>query len=126
MWSIFFCSFRLGQAGNIQQARYKNNMTSIVEMCVKHQQSARLPQRDVPVFCGDPPAFRSFMKAFEHVMDTKTDNNVDKVFFLEQFKRGEPCYLLKSCGFKHPGRGFRQQCTDWKTTLETLLELLQL
>ena len=40
-------------------------------MLVKHQQSACLPQRDVPVFFGDPLEFRSFMKASEHVVDSK-------------------------------------------------------
>lgn len=82
--------------------------TSITEMLVKHQQSAHLPQGDVTVFCGDPLEFRSFMKAFEHVMDSKTDNNVDKLFLLEQFTRGEPHDLVKSCQHVYSGRGYRE------------------
>lgn len=82
--------------------------TNITEMLVKNQQSAHLPQRDVPVFYGDPLEFRSFMKAFEHVVDSKTDNNVDKLFFLEQYTRGEPHDLVKSCQHMHPGRGYRE------------------
>lgn len=42
--------------------------TAITEMLVKQLLPACLPQRDVPVFCGDPPDFRSFLMAFQHIV----------------------------------------------------------
>ena len=39
--------------------------TDITEMLVKNQNLARLTQQDIPVFCGDPLDFRSYVKAFE-------------------------------------------------------------
>ena len=78
----------------------------ITEMLVKHQLLARLPQRDVPVFCGDPLDFRSFLKAFEHTVDSKADNSADKMYFLEQYTRGEPRDLVKSCQHMPPDRGY--------------------
>lgn len=82
--------------------------THITEMLVKHQQLACLPQRDVPVFCGDPLDFRSFLKAFEHTVDSKTDNSADKLYFLEQYTRGEPQDLVKSCHHMPPDCGYQE------------------
>lgn len=80
--------------------------TDITEMLVKQQLLARLPQRDIPVFCGDPLDFRSFLKAFEHIVDSKADNSADKLYFLEQYMRGEPHDLVKSCQLMPPDRGY--------------------
>lgn len=32
---------------------------------------------DIPVYCGDPLDFRLFLKAFEHTVDSRTDNSTD-------------------------------------------------
>lgn len=47
--------------------------------------SNQLSKRDVPLFTGEPIEFKTFLKAFEHVVDSKIDNNLNKLYFLEQY-----------------------------------------
>ncbi|KAL6470524.1 hypothetical protein MHYP_G00216430 [Metynnis hypsauchen] len=80
--------------------------TDITEVLAKNQQLLRLPQRDVPVFHGDPLEFRSFIKAFKHAIDARADSSADKLYFLEQYTRGEPKELVKSCQHMPEERGY--------------------
>ena len=73
--------------------RLIQRQTDIAEMLVKYQECSR----DVPVFSGEPLEFISFMRAFNHVIDARADSSADKLFFLEQYTRGEPQDRVKSC-----------------------------
>lgn len=54
--------------------RVMKRQTDITELLVRNQQLSRLPQRDIPLFHGDPLEFRSFLKAFDHAIDSRTDS----------------------------------------------------
>nr|XP_055033829.1 uncharacterized protein LOC129422128 [Misgurnus anguillicaudatus] len=88
--------------------RVMQRQTDITAMLVKNQQMSCLPQRDVPLFHGDPLEFRSFMKAFKHAVDSKADSSADKLYFLEQYTRGEPRDLVKSCQHMPDDRGYTE------------------
>lgn len=60
----------------------------ITEMLVKQQNMSLLPHKDIPVFKGDPLTYRSFIRAFEHAVDIKTDSYQDKLYYLEQYTGG--------------------------------------
>ncbi|KAL2099387.1 hypothetical protein ACEWY4_005867 [Coilia grayii] len=75
-------------------------------MLAKNQQLFRLPRRDVPVFQGDPLEYRSFMRAFLHTIDSRTDSDADKLYFLDQYTRGEPRDLVRSCQHMPEQRGY--------------------
>ena len=57
----------------------------ITELLVKQQQLSQLPTKDIPVFKGDALQYKSFIRAFEHAIDLKTDNDQDKLYFLEVY-----------------------------------------
>lgn len=80
--------------------------TDITEMLVRNQGLACLPARDVPLFHGDPLEFRSFTRAFENAIASRTESNADKLYFLEQYTRGEPRELVKSCQHMPDNRGY--------------------
>lgn len=88
--------------------RVMKRQTDITELLVKDQWLSCLPQRDIPLFHGDPLEFRSFIKAFDHAIDSRTDNDADKLYFLEQYTRGEPRDLVKSCQHMPASRGYDQ------------------
>ncbi len=91
---------------NLFQIMKRQN--EITLMMVKQQNLSRLPQRDVPVFLGDPLNFRSFMRAFDNAIDSKTENAKDKLFYLEQYTSGEPQDLVKSCGHMSAESGYKE------------------
>lgn len=69
---------------------------AITELLVKQQQLTQLPIKDIPVFKGDALQYKAFIRAFEHAVEQKTDNDQDKLYFLEQFTAGEPQELIRS------------------------------
>ncbi|KAL3984108.1 MFS transporter (organic cation transporter) [Sarotherodon galilaeus] len=52
-----------------------------------------LPAIEIPVFGGDRLHFRSFLKASEQGIETKTDNIQDRLYYLEQFTTRQPRIL---------------------------------
>ncbi|XP_028317687.1 uncharacterized protein LOC114472566 [Gouania willdenowi] len=91
----------IGHLLNVMQRQ-----NDITEFLVKQQRAFTLPILEVPVFRGDPLEFDFFMKAFEHGIEERTDNNRDRLRFLEQFTNGRPKVLVRSCSHMHPDRGY--------------------
>lgn len=61
---------------------------AITEILVKQQTRSYLPSKDIPVFKGDPLTYKSFIRAFEHAVDSKTDSYQDKLYYLERYPSG--------------------------------------
>lgn len=88
--------------------RVMQRQTDLTEMLAKNQQLTLLPQKDVPLFHGDPLEFRSFVRAFENAIVSRADSSADKLYFLEQYTRGEPRDLVKSCQHMPAERGYKE------------------
>lgn len=69
----------------------------IIALLVEQQQSNTMPQREIPVFDGNPLQYRTFIRAFEHEIEDKTQNYCDRLYFLEQYTQGQPKELVRSC-----------------------------
>lgn len=80
----------------------------ITEMLVTQQRLANLPQRKVPEFSGDPLEFLPFLRAFEHIIHSRTDNDEDRLYYLEQFTNGEPRELVRSCQHMSSQQGYSE------------------
>lgn len=78
----------------------------ITEMLVKQHRLSHWPQRDIPIFSGDPLEFIPFIRAFDHTIHDKTDS--DRLYYLEQFTRGEPRDLVRSCQHMNPQQGYSE------------------
>ncbi len=77
----------------------------ITAALVQQQRSLSLPARDIPVFGGNPLEYRAFIRAFEHGVEERA-NKADCLYFLEQFTRGQPRELVRSCQHMVPERGY--------------------
>ncbi|KAI2661518.1 Gag polyprotein [Labeo rohita] len=77
-------------------------------MLVQQQMSSNLPQRDMDIFAGDPLQFLSFIKAFEHHIEEKTSSYQDCLYFLEQYTKGQPKELVRSCLHMVPQQGYQK------------------
>jgi len=69
----------------------------ITASLVTQQHCSSLPQKDVKVFEGDPVEYRSFLQAFEHAIEAKTVCGKDRLYYLEQYTRGQCRELLRTC-----------------------------
>lgn len=77
----------------------------ITAALVQQQRSLSLPPRDIPIFDGDPLQYRAFIKAFEQGVEEKA-GQVDCLYYLEQFTRGQPRELVRSCQHMASERGY--------------------
>ncbi|XP_024123270.2 uncharacterized protein LOC112143483 [Oryzias melastigma] len=108
--------FRSNDSNTIEQLNVQSSPVSlcevmlkqndITEMLVKQQKQSQLPQRDVPVFSGDPLEFQPFIRAFDHTIHDKTDSDTDRLYYLELFTRGEPRDLVRSCQHMNSQHGY--------------------
>jgi len=80
----------------------QNEVTALLLLT---QNSQSLPRREIPTFTGDSLQFRSFISAFEHCVEAKTKPG-DCLYYLEQFTRGQPRDLVRSCQHMAPERGY--------------------
>lgn len=97
------------QSNNMEElCKVMQKQNDITELLVKQQQLSQLPSVDVPIFYGDPLHFRSFMRAFNHAIETRTENPADKLYYLEQYTRGEVRDLVRSCQHMQPHRGLQE------------------
>ncbi len=89
--------------GDILNLMHRQN--EITAALVHQHHSLTLPPRDIPVFEGDPFKFRAFVKAFEHGVEGKA-SKADCLFYLEQFTKGQPQELVRSCQHMDPESGY--------------------
>ena len=69
----------------------------ITALLVQMQMSQLLSRQEIPTYDGDPLQFNTFMKAFEHCVEAKTSCEGDCLYYLEQFTRGQPRDMVRSC-----------------------------
>lgn len=63
---------REARAFQRQQAALQVQQNRIVELLAMNQNKSRLPQPRVPVFDGNPIEYRSFIRAFENLIESRT------------------------------------------------------
>ena len=56
-----------------------------------------LPQRTIKEFTGDPLDYASFISSFEYTIERKVKDNKGRLYYLEQYTKGEPNRLVRSC-----------------------------
>lgn len=87
--------------GSSSGVHWRNNTTSLVQQ----QHLISLPARNIPLFDGDPLQYVSFMRAFEQGVEEKASKS-DCLYYLEQFTRGQPRELVRSCLYMTPELGY--------------------
>ena len=65
-----------------------------------------LPQPELVKFKGDPIQYMTFIRAFDARIVALTNNDTDKLYYLEQNLEGEPRDLISGCLFMQPADGY--------------------
>lgn len=74
----------------------------IVELLALNQNRSKLPQLSVPVFDGNPIGYRTFARANESLIESRTFSSTGRLYFLEQFMGGDVQELVRSCHLRAP------------------------
>ena len=110
---------RVSETSSHQQANSSNIPTrdhyamlqrqkELMDLMARQQDLSLLPKREVPVFDGDPLLYQSFINAFTHLIEDKTSNCQDRLYFLEQFTLGQARDLVRSCLHMNARQGYTE------------------
>ena len=83
-----------------QQNALQLQQNRIVELL--NQNRSKLPQLSVPVFDGNPIGYRTFARANESLIESRTFSSTGRLYFLEQFMAGDVQELVRSCHLRAP------------------------
>ena len=85
-----------------QQNALQLQQNRIVELLALNQNRSKLPQLSVPVFDGNPIGYRTFARANESLIESRTFSSTGRLYFLEQFMAGDVQELVRSCHLRAP------------------------
>ena len=91
-----------------QLTKILETQNELTKSLVKQQLLSTLPQGSIPIFDGQVLEYRSFIHTYEHMIESKTDNDRDRLQFLIQYTRGQAQKLVKSCEYMAPERGYQK------------------
>lgn len=79
---------------------------NVTEYIVKNHKASLLPELTIKRFKGEPLEYKSFIRSIEHGIESRTEDNRDRLQFLLQYTSGQPHELVKSCIHMSPSIGF--------------------
>ena len=83
----------------------------IVELLIQQQQQTlalTLPSPKVPIFHGNPIDFHTFIQAFEQFIESKTQNDSSRLYYLLQYTSGDVQDLMRSCLSMSPEEEYKE------------------
>ena len=85
-----------------------NDISILATAIINQQKRSTLPARERPKFSGDPLEYYSFCRAFEYTVERKTDDEMEKLHFLDECTVGEPNRLVKGYLSGDPSTAFKE------------------
>lgn len=70
------------------------------------QTSHLLPPREIPYFNGDHLLYRTFIRAFEHCVESNTSNDGYCLYFWDKYTSVQPRELVRCCQHMAPDKGY--------------------
>ncbi|KAK2561883.1 hypothetical protein P5673_015280 [Acropora cervicornis] len=89
-----------------QQNALQLQQTRIMEMLAINQNKGKLPQPRLPTFNGNPVEYRTFVQAFESLIESRTSSSTERLYYLEQYTTGDVKELVRSCHHLAPDEGY--------------------
>ena len=75
----------------------QKKQTELSEMIVAQQARSELPSHKPPTFSGDVMAYRAFITTFETLIESKVENSMERLYYLDQYTNGKAKELIKGC-----------------------------
>ncbi|XP_068734645.1 uncharacterized protein [Montipora capricornis] len=91
-----------------QQIALQAQQNRIVELLAVNQNKTELPQPRVLIFDGNPVDYRSFIRAFENLIQSRTCSSTERLYSLGQYTTGDVKELIKSCHHLPPDVGYQE------------------
>ena len=86
-------------------------MKGLISQQYKSALTLTLPKPEVPVFWGDPVEYSNFVKAFECLIESRTESSSSRLYYLVHCTQGEVQKLMRSCLAMDLEEGYPEACT---------------
>lgn len=83
-----------------------SQQANVTEYLVRNHKASLLPDLSIPTFKGEPLEYKTFIRSVEHGIESRTDDDRDRLQFLLQYTNGQPHDLIKSCIHMEPSAGY--------------------
>ncbi|KAA0189286.1 hypothetical protein HAZT_HAZT006077 [Hyalella azteca] len=98
-----------GLAKDSQTVMNASQQNMISAAIASGQDKVVLPKKDITPFDGnDVTKYKSFMLNFERFIEARCPEAGDRLTYLEQYTRGKPLKLVKSCTHYDPATAYRK------------------
>ena len=94
-------------------------MEGLANQQYKSALTLTLPKPEVPVVGGDPVEYSNFVKAFECLIESRTESSSSRLYYLVQYTEGEVQELMRSClamdqeeGYPEADKLVKQRCSQ--------------
>ena len=86
----------------------QKKQTELSEMIVAQQARSELPSHKPPTFSGDVMAYPAFITAFETLIESKVENSMERLYYLDQYTNGKAKELIKGCLQRKDGNSYQE------------------
>lgn len=83
-----------------------SQQANVTDYLVKNHKASLLPDLTIKTFKGEPLEYKSFIRSIEHGIESRTEDDRDRLQFLIQYTSGQPHELVKSCIHMPPSTGY--------------------
>ena len=102
------CSYPAMPYYSPQPMPYMQGMEELLLKQQQHTLALMLPQPELPTFGGNPIEYPSFIRAFESLIESRTDSNSARLYYLVQYTSGDVHELMRSCLSMSHAEGYKE------------------
>ena len=105
---LISCSYPAMPYYSPQPMPYMQGMEELLLKQQQHTLALMLPQPELPTFGGNPIEYPSFIRAFESLIESRTDSNSARLYYLVQYTSGDVHELMHSCLSMSHTEGYKE------------------
>jgi hypothetical protein len=80
-----------------QFLKIQQQQTELTRIMATHQLKTTLPSHKPPKFSGDVMEYPAFITAFDTLVESKVDDSIELLYYLEQYTTGKAEEVTKGC-----------------------------
>ena len=80
-----------------QPSRYMQQIKEVLLKQQQHNLALKLPQPELPAYGGNPIEYPSFIRAFESMIESRTNSSSARLYYLVQYTSGDVHEQMHSC-----------------------------
>ena len=95
-------------AQQVSRADLNTSSNDALTQMLRLTERNSIPRVEIEKFDGDVWSYRSFIRAFDHLICDKVQNEDEKLYYLEQYTTGQPREIVRGCLHMPTKKGYKE------------------